>query len=132
MKKTPLFPFGYGLGYTDFSVGAAEISMVGDTVSVTTEVQNIGQFPGREVVQVYLHAPAGKIRKPMWELCGFAKTEEILPGNTEKITSVFRLSDMACFDGSSNQWLLETGNYIEAHGGTMYYENGTYYWIQCH
>ena len=61
--RAPLFPFGFGLGYTNFQVKAGEVALAGDLVTVSAQVRNTGAFPGKEVVQLYLSSPwTGPIR----------------------------------------------------------------------
>ena len=110
--KKPLFPFGYGLSYTDFRIGAATVEVDGTQVTVRTDVENIGATTGRQVVQVYLSKPAGKLDQPKQELCAFAKTRELAPGETETVTCAFDLADMAAYDEQTNAYLLESGDYL--------------------
>ena len=63
-RKKALYPFGYGLSYTDFAVSNERFSISGDIVTVTATVTNTGAYPGKEVVQVYVSAPDGKLDKP--------------------------------------------------------------------
>lgn len=63
-RKQALFPFGYGLSYTEFRLGAAEVEANGAQITVRTAVENIGVLAGRQVVQVYLSKPAGKLDAP--------------------------------------------------------------------
>ena len=71
--RKALFPFGYGLTYTDFSMGKSAVTVKGSTVTVTVtgNVKNTGKFPGKEVVQVYVSAPAGKLDQPYQSLAAF-------------------------------------------------------------
>ena len=110
--KKPLFPFGYGLSYTDFRMGAATVKADGTQVTVRTDVENIGATTGRQVVQVYLSKPAGKLDQPKQELCAFAKTRELAPSETETVTCTFDLADMAAYDEQTNAYLLEAGDYL--------------------
>ena len=110
--KRALFPFGYGLGYTDFSIDPGAVSVENGAVTVRAAVTNTGKHPGREVAQVYVSAPAGRLDKPYQELAGFAKTEELRPGETASVTVRFDLADLASYDESSTQWALEAGDYI--------------------
>ena len=110
--KKPLFPFGYGLSYTRFSVGAIKTELDGERVSVTAEIKNTGDRSGREVLQVYVRAPEGKLKKPSRELAGFAKTRELLPGESERLDVAFLLSELACFDPAGCAYMLEAGEYV--------------------
>ena len=110
--KTPLFPFGFGLGYTDFALETEEVSLSGGRVSVRVSALNTGAYPGREVVQIYCSPPQGRVDKPIRELAGFRKTEELLPGERESVTVCFDLADLACFDTARAAWVLEAGDYV--------------------
>ena len=107
-----LFPFGYGLSYTDFEIGGSTLTVSGDTAYVEARVRNTGAFSGREVVQVYVSSPQGSIDKPYQSLCGFEKTPEIEPGEEASVTVEFRISDLASFDSAMSEYVLEPGAYV--------------------
>ena len=110
--KKALFPFGYGLSYTEFSLSDPRTSLFGSTLSFSEIVENVGTRKGREVVQLYVCPPEGKLGRPSRELVGFSKTRELLPGEIEKAEISFDLSDMACFDESRCAYVLEAGEYL--------------------
>ncbi|MDD6879793.1 MAG: glycoside hydrolase family 3 C-terminal domain-containing protein, partial [bacterium] len=87
--KTPLFPFGYGLSYTEFDVKFAGISNDGGKITVKAEVKNTGKRAGREVVQVYLSCPWGRFDKPAKELSAHGKTTLLESGGSETVEMVF-------------------------------------------
>ncbi|WP_039832169.1 glycoside hydrolase family 3 protein, partial [Paenibacillus sonchi] len=66
--KTPLFPFGYGLGYTQFRIVESVVSLDGSHVNVTVTVKNMGSTSGKEVVQLYVSVPSGKLDQPFQTL----------------------------------------------------------------
>lgn len=130
-----VYPFGYGLSYTNFEIGtpvlsadslkAADISSsVGSpakekTVTVTVDVTNTGSVSGKEVVEIYVQAPytVGGIEKAAVSLVGYAKTKELKPGEKQTLSIQVNLQDMASYD------------YADANGnGFKGYEleNGTY------
>lgn len=109
---TPMFPFGFGLGYTEFELSDAAASNDGERITVTARVTNIGGFAGKEVVQLYVSAPQGRIDKPYQALAAFAKTRELLPGESETVTLSFSLSDLASYDTQNACYLLEKGLYV--------------------
>ena len=109
---SPTFPFGFGLGYTDFSVDAKSVSVAGDQVSVSAEVRNIGAFPGKQVVQLYVTSPWGKLDQPYQALAAFAKTPELASRSSCRIELTFRLRDLASFDESRCAYILEKGDYV--------------------
>ncbi|MBD5101458.1 MAG: beta-glucosidase-related glycosidase [Subdoligranulum sp.] len=112
VQKAPLYPFGFGLSYTEFAVGGAAATLQGDTVTVTAAVKNTGSCPGKEVVQLYVSVPAGKLDEPYQALCGFAKTELLQPGQEETVTITFSMRDIAPYDEASAAYILEEGDYL--------------------
>lgn len=110
--KRALFPFGYGLGYTDFSIEPGPVSVENGMVTACASVTNTGGYGGREVVQVYASAPAGKLDKPYQELAGFAKTGQLRPGQQETVEITFPLAELASYDAENARWLLEAGDYV--------------------
>lgn len=110
--KKALFPFGYGLSYTDFQIHTTEVSAEQDEILVTAAVKNVGIYSGKEVVQAYLSKPAGKLDQPWQELVGYVKTSLLAPGEEEKVEVKFRLSDFASYDGENACYILEAGDYV--------------------
>ena len=110
--KKALFPFGYGRSFTTFSVTPQEFTAVGDHVTVSVTVQNTGIRAGKEVVQVYVSAPQGKLDKPYQDLAGFAKTGLLEPGGEQTLAVSFRLSDLASYDTDAAAYILESGQYV--------------------
>ncbi len=110
--RKPLFPFGYGLGYTDFEIRAGEAHADGETITVKAAVKNTGSFAGRETAQLYVSAPQGALDKPFQTLAAFAKTGELAPGETQELSLSFRLRDAASYDEGAAAWLLEKGDYV--------------------
>ena len=108
----PLFPFGFGLGYTDFSVKTKDFYVESNTVTVTAEVINTGGFAGKETLQLYYSAPAGKLGKPLRELGAYGKTHELLPGESETVTLRLPIENMASWEEERDGWLLEKGEYV--------------------
>lgn len=111
-KDNILYPFGYGLSYTSFSIE----SEVNQDYTVTSTVTNTGEYPGKEVVQVYIEAPEGKLQKSKRVLVGYAKTRLLLPGESTKVTVSFDEYDFASFDeeglaGYARAHVLESGVY---------------------
>ncbi|MBR0374383.1 MAG: glycoside hydrolase family 3 C-terminal domain-containing protein [Mogibacterium sp.] len=108
----PLFPFGYGLGYTTFRMDTVSVAAEGSKIAVTVRVENTGGYKGKEVAQVYLSCPAGRLDKEVKSLAGFAKTRELAPGESEDLTVRFDLCDFASYDAATPGYLLEAGQYI--------------------
>ncbi|NBJ92010.1 beta-glucosidase [bacterium 1xD42-62] len=107
----PTYPFGYGIGYTTFSVEPKEMTADADKVSVSATVTNTGALPGKEVVQVYYSAPAGKLDKPYQELAGYAKTKELAPGESQEVTVTFDTKSMASYCTKCASYVMEAGTY---------------------
>lgn len=110
------YPFGFGLGYTDFEVSCAGFEADDQQVRVRALVTNTGERSGREVVQLYLQGPAGTLGRPARELVAFAKSDEVEPGASVELELVAPLSLMAAYDdqGSSGHpfaFVLEAGEY---------------------
>ena len=105
------YPFGYGLSYTTFELSKPAVKAKGDLVTVSVTVKNTGSVAGKEVAQVYVQAPAGKLEKPAQELKAFAKTRELKPGESQTLTMTIPVRDLASFDETGSQWLTEAGTY---------------------
>jgi beta-glucosidase len=106
------YPFGYGLSYTTFEMSKPAVKAKGkDAVEITVTVKNTGAVSGKEVAQVYVQAPAGKLEKPAQELKAFAKTRELKPGESQTLTMTIPVRDLASFDEAGSQWLTEAGTY---------------------
>ena len=110
--KKPLFPFGFGLSYTEFSLDAGEVSERDGVVTLKAAVKNIGGFAGKEVAQLYVSAPQGRLGKPYQSLAAFAKTAELQPGESEELTLSFDLRALASYDEARACWILEEGDYV--------------------
>ena len=108
----PLFPFGFGLSYTDFAWKDASVTLDGTKVTVSVNVENTGKIAGKEVLQVYLSAPTGVLDKPYQDLCAFGKTTQLLPGASETVTMTFDLADCASYDTANCRWMLDAGEYV--------------------
>ncbi len=110
--KAPAYPFGYGLGYTSFDMTAENVALRGEEVEISALVTNTGKRPEKEVVQVYVSAPDGRLEKPVQGLAGFAKTSELAPGESERVSVSFSLRSLASYDESRAAWILEPGEYM--------------------
>ncbi len=110
------FPFGFGLTYTAFDVKCTA-RVIGEKFTVEAYVKNIGDFPSREVVQVYFKAPCGMLGTPSKQLIGYAKTKLLMPTESETLEISFDLSEMASYDdlgvtGHRFAYVLEKGKYV--------------------
>lgn len=109
--KEVAYPFGYGLSYTSFEYGTPKAKRRGNDCVVTVTVRNTGDKAGKEVVQLYVTAPQGKIEKPAEELRAFAKTRELQPGESETVELVVPLRMLASFDEGRSAWVADRGEY---------------------
>jgi beta-glucosidase len=111
-NKNVAYPFGYGLSYTTFAFSKPVVKAKGkDAVEVSITVKNTGKVSGKEVAQVYVQAPEGKLEKPCQELKAFAKTRELQPGESQVLTMTIPVRDLASFDEAGSQWITEAGTY---------------------
>ena len=108
----PRFPFGFGLSYTRFTVKAGAISARGANVRLSATVKNVGAFAGAEVVQCYVSAPVGRLEKPHQELVAFARTPELAPGASCRVSLSFNLARFSSYDEAAAAFVLEKGDYL--------------------
>lgn len=113
-KLTPLFPFGHGLSYTQFSIGKAQLSatsMTADgTITVTIPVTNVGKVAGAEVVQMYITDKKCSVARPVCELKGFKKVS-LAPGETKQVTLTISRDALAFFNADLHEWQVESGDF---------------------
>lgn len=115
-REKVMYPFGYGLSYTRFSIDINDAESSDGRISVTVNVRNTGEKRGKGVVQVYFAPPSGKLGRPARELIAFGKTHELEPGAHEMMTLSFAVDDMAAYDdsgvtGEEFCYVLEKGDY---------------------
>lgn len=131
-----IYPFGYGLSYTTFDVETvsagimdirctsnvaasgstnADIDSDAGKLYAKVRVTNTGKVAGKEVVQVYIAKPQGKLGKPAKELAAFEKTRELQPGESQLMTLSWKINDMASYDDlgkvQKSAYVLEAGSY---------------------
>ncbi|MDR0670944.1 MAG: glycoside hydrolase family 3 C-terminal domain-containing protein, partial [Oscillospiraceae bacterium] len=105
------YEFGYGLSYTTFALSDLSAAVVGDELVATATVTNTGDRAGKEVVQVYMSAPDGTLEKPAKELKGYAKTDELNPGQSQTITIKTPLYWLTSYSEDLEAWILDAGDY---------------------
>ena len=112
-KIKPAYEFGFGLSYTNFNYSAITLSTptFNGTIKATIKITNTGKTSGKEVVQLYLSAPAKNKDKPSEELKGFAKTKLLQPGQSQNISFVLDGKSLASFDTEKSSWIAEAGQY---------------------
>ncbi|MBQ7097715.1 MAG: glycoside hydrolase family 3 protein [Clostridia bacterium] len=115
-KDKVMYPFGYGLSYTQFSIDVENTYVRDNEIIIMLNVGNTGDFAGKETVQVYFSAHNNKISYPSRTLVAFAKSKELQPRESEKIVISFNAEDMAAYDdtgvtGNKSCYVLEEGEY---------------------
>ena len=109
------FSFGHGLSYTTFDKSIAEFKVdeKEQKVDVTVEVKNTGNVTGKDVIQLYTHAPYTPkgIEKSWYSLTAFRKTEDIKPGETQAYKLSFTYRDIASWSTEKGYYVLEKGDY---------------------
>jgi len=108
----PLYPFGFGLSYTDFNIEFKGIENNKDSITIKVQVTNTGSLEGKEVVQIYLSPSQNNKDKPYQSLVAFKKTPLLKPEESVELTINFKLSDNARYDEQTAQYILDNGNYI--------------------
>lgn len=110
---TPKYCFGYGLGYSTFSIENPQVEANNEFITVKVTVKNTGsKYSGKEVVQVYVSAPNGHIDKPFQVLVGFGKSKLLAPGESEEVTVKCPIRYCASYCVEHSRWALEEGTYI--------------------
>lgn len=114
-KDAVRFPFGFGLSYTDFDITfSAEKNE--NTAEITATVKNIGNFAGKEVVQIYCKKPCAKLSNPARELVAYKKTKLLSPGESETLKFKIDLNSLLSYDdsgvtGYKSSYVLLKGTY---------------------
>ena len=110
--KNVSYPFGYGLSYTTFEYSKPSVKADKDgNLTATVTVTNTGSVAGKEVVEVYVAAPAGGLEKPARELKAFDKTDLLQPGASQTLTFRITPYELASFNIDANQWETASGSY---------------------
>ncbi|MFC5373650.1 beta-glucosidase BglX [Brevundimonas faecalis] len=110
--STPLYPFGYGLSYTDFQFSdiAVDRAVVGvdGRVAVSVVVANTGARAGDETVQLYIHQRAGRATRPVRELKGFQRVA-LAPGERRTLTFTLGEAELKYWSGAERAWVVDPG-----------------------
>ena len=110
--KKPLFPFGFGLSYTEFKIEFKGIETSEKELAVEMKVTNIGDtYAGKEVVQIYASLPQTEVKKEYRRLVGYAKTKFLQPGEAETLKITVGQKELAYFSEEKHQWIVEKGIY---------------------
>ena len=111
-KVEPRFHFGYGLTYSDFEIEIINKKVEGSDIVLTVKVKNIGEYKGKEVIQVYASLPQGKLDKEYQRLVAFKKTKELDINEEEVLDIKFNIEYLTSFDEETLSTLLEKGDYV--------------------
>lgn len=107
------YEFGFGMSYTSFEYSNLKLSSpkFSGKMTLTADVRNSGKSEGKEVVELYITAPAKSIDKPAIELKGFAKTRLLKPGETQSVVFEVTKDDLASFIPGISAWKADSGSY---------------------
>jgi beta-glucosidase len=109
LPSTPLYPFGYGLSYTNFSFGQLTVTpsaRVGGTLEVSADVTNSGKRTGDAVVQLYIHQRAGSASRPVRQLKGFARVA-LEPGEKQTVHFTLGKDELQFWSPALKKWVVE-------------------------
>ena len=112
LARAALYPFGYGLTYTNFKYGSlkADSSISKDgTLHVSAEIENTGKREGSEVVQLYVHDRVAPTSRPVRELKGFERVT-LAPGEYKTVSFTVRVNDLGSYDPEMH-WIVPSGTY---------------------
>lgn len=110
VKKEVLFPFGFGLSYTEFKYSKLKIEQIKDTLKVSFKIKNIGKVKGKEIAQVYVSQKEPIIFKPEKELKGFEKIE-LEPGEEQEVIIKLDRTSFEYYNVKEKKWSVENGKY---------------------
>ncbi len=108
----PAYPFGFGLGYTEFDIACQRVTAEDTRIEVTALVTNNGRRSGKEVAQLYLSAPWGGLDKEYQSLAAFQKTGLLAAGQSQTLSLSFDLRQLASYREADAAYVLEAGDYI--------------------
>jgi beta-glucosidase len=118
-NKQVSYPFGYGLSYTRFEYGKPKITKNDNQFTATVPVKNAGERSGKQVIELFVTAPDGKLEKPACELKAFAKTKELAPGESQIVTLTFSTYNLASYDEELQSWITDAGEYTAKFGTSV-------------
>ena len=108
----PLYPFGFGLSYTNFNIEKISVTNKKEEIIIKLKVKNIGNFPGKEVVQVYVSPSQENMDKPYQSLVAFKKTPKLEKLEEIEMSLNFKLRNVARYDEKKANYILDKGKYI--------------------
>ena len=112
-RNEPLYPFGFGLSYTTFKYGEIKLDKTSisskDTVTVSVDITNTGDYDGKEVAQLYVRDVVGSVTRPVKELKGFEKIF-LKKGETKTVTFTISVEDLK-FYNTNLDFVAEPGDF---------------------
>ncbi len=105
------YPFGYGLTYSQFEISNMKVTKEGDNYIVRCAVKNSGNFPAKQVVQLYSSELAPEVDRPAIELRGYKKTPLLKAGESTTVEIVISKEDLMTYNEKANGWKLTKGDY---------------------
>ena len=114
-KDAVLYPFGFGLGYSAFKKNRIDVEDHHTFIKLNVEVENVGNYPSSDTIQIYLSAPQGQLGKPALSLVGFGKTKELAQSEKDNVEIIIPLTALASYDDvgavKKSAYVLEKGEY---------------------
>ncbi len=134
-KDKVLYPFGFGLSYSSFSIKCSAAKAKDNGFAFTVKVKNTGACDAKEAVQLYIEKPCGKLGNPSRELVAFAKTKTLAPGQTQQLTLYVDWYQLTSYDdcgdtGNAYAYVLEQGNYGFYLGNNVRDAESVYHYYQ--
>ncbi|MCR4594527.1 MAG: glycoside hydrolase family 3 C-terminal domain-containing protein [Clostridiales bacterium] len=143
-KEKVDYPFGFGLSYTCFDYSGIQVKNTEGGFDISVTVKNTGSYPGREIAQVYLEKPCGKLGNPSRVLAAFSKTRKLMPGESETLSMFVSDYQLTSYDDSGVTgfpfaYVTEAGEYVfhigknvrESEKAFSYYQEKTELFMQC-
>lgn len=109
--KEVLYPFGYGLSYSEFSYGPLLAEKEEEGIKLKLSVTNTGKVTADEVVQLYVHKESSRVKQPISQLKGFERVKNLKPGETREVSFFIKLRDLKYYDVITKTMKLESSIY---------------------
>lgn len=116
-NREVVYPFGYGLSYTEFEIGSPKVELCNDTAKITVQVENTGKVKGTEVVQLYIGCEGSAVDRPVKVLRDFARVT-LEAGEKKEVVLKVRKDQMAYYDEETCGWKTEDISYIAYTGSS--------------
>ncbi len=114
-RVKPLFPFGFGLSYTNFAFSNLSVSpkttSPNGPIRVSFDVKNTGPVAGAEVAQIYVGDPSARVKRPTMELKGFSRVV-LQPGESRRVTATLNKRSLAYWDVKIHGWKVDPGKFL--------------------